>query len=90
MSTEQWHQIGSSLQDELREYDRNYRLKICSKCSLEQQKQRNCFRTDDFEIIHGKKIQFTHCKWMDKARVRKFRNQIHAFMNLGFRRFDKR
>ena len=86
MDIKQWHEEGTGLQDELRAYDWQYRRKICSKCSIEQQKKRNCFRPDSFKVIQSVKIQETSCRWMDKARVRKYKSKINAFMNLGFRR----
>ena len=86
MNIEQWHHEGSGLQEELRAYDWQYRKKICVKCPLEQQKKRKCFRPDSFKVIQGVKIQETHCAWIDKARVRKYKSKINAFMNMGFRR----
>ena len=85
MNKHQWHEEGTGLQEELRSYDWHYRLKICSKCSTEQQKLRRCFKVNSFRTIKGMRIQETHCNWMTKARSRKFRSKILSYIRMGFR-----
>lgn len=85
MNREQWHNEGSGLKEELESYNWEYRFKICSKCPFEVQKKRGCIQGRKFKKIHGKILQETYCDWLIKARTKKFKNKINAFLNLGFR-----
>ena len=71
------------LKQALLNYNWKYREKICTKCPPEQQKERECFRVAySFRMINGKVIQETHCKWLIKARSRKFGNIINKLLNM--------
>ena len=83
MDKQQWNEKGQDLKEILLDYNWQYRKKICTKCPLSEQKRRQCFRVDNYRIIQGEKIQETHCKWMNKARVAKFGDMISSFINVG-------
>ena len=62
------------------QYDWEYRMKICTKCTLETQEKLKCQKINDFRVIDNMKIQKTYCSKMKKARSNKFRNHIkHVF-----------
>lgn len=82
---EKWSSDAQDLKDALIHYDWQYRKKICIKCPLSEQKRRNCFRVDNYRFMRGVKVQETHCKWMDKARVRKFHDVMLGLIQLGLR-----
>ena len=71
-----WQEEGTHIQQLLREYNWNYRKKICAKCPLTKQKELQCNRLDNFR--NG--IQETYCKKMTKARSQKFRKVILRFI----------
>lgn len=80
------------LQDELIEYDWNYRVKICSNCDLLQKTQRKCFipKEGKIKIMKGDVIHETHCDHMQRARTNKFRGRIDNLLNLAmFQQFGK-
>ena len=72
-----WQEEGNHVQYLLHEYDDNYRKKICSNCSLEQQQKRNCIKID---MYTSDGIQITSCGHMDKARNRKHSKLIRRFV----------
>jgi len=72
----EWHERGLSLKEEILDYNWGYRKKICSKCSLEQQEFRGCFKVNNSK----NRIQETHCESMVRAGTQKFRKKIKAFL----------
>ena len=72
-----WHEEGKHIQKMLREYNWEYRKKICSKCTDEMQKKLHCRKEDNFK--DG--IQETYCDKMTRARSQKFRKTILKYMN---------
>ena len=74
-----WHEEGNHIVKILTEYDQNYRKKICSKCTEEQQKKRNCLKLD---MYTSEGIQLKHCSHMNNARVRKHKQLIRKHMQL--------
>ena len=64
------------IQKLLREYNWNYRKKICSKCTVDTQRKLKCIQVDNSR--DG--IQETYCKKMTKARSQKFRKTILNYM----------
>ena len=72
-----WLEEGTHIQKLLREYNWNYREKICTKCPLEIQKKLKCIKVNNFQ--NG--IQETYCKKMTKARSGKFRKIILKYMD---------
>lgn len=71
-----WQEEGTHIQKLLREYNWEYRKKICVNCSLYTQKKLKCYKEDNFK--DG--IQETYCSKMTKARSQKFRKMILKFM----------
>ena len=65
-----WHEDGHHVKTLLTKYDRNYRLKICSRCTLDEQRKRNCLKLDMYTTSG---VQLRHCGHMDRARVAKYR-----------------
>lgn len=74
-----WHEEGRHVKKILIDYDQNYRKKICSKCTEQQQKARNCLKLD---MYTSEGIQLKHCNHMDKARVRKHKQLIKNHIQL--------
>ena len=72
-----WHEDGDHIQKLLHDYDNQYRKKICSKCTIEQQRLRNCIRID---MYTNEGIQITSCNHMDQARTRKHSKLIRKFI----------
>lgn len=73
-----WQEEGNHIQKLLHDYNNEYRKKICTKCTLEEQQKRNCVRID---MYTNKGIQITSCSHMDKARNRKYNKLIRKFMH---------
>jgi len=71
-----WQEEGIHIQKLLREYNWNYRKKICSKCPVDTQRKLKCIQVDNSR--DG--IQETYCKKMTKARSQKFRKTILNYM----------
>lgn len=67
-----WVENGSSLLLQMKQYKEEYRMKICSSCSVEQQQKRNCHRY----VIDGREI--TSCNHMDIACGRKFKKKLDS------------
>lgn len=74
-----WHEEGNHVIQILTSYDQDYRKKICSTCTKEQQQKRNCLELDMFT---AEGIQLKHCNHMNKARVRKHKSLIRNHMQL--------
>jgi len=72
-----WHEDGEHIQKLLHDFDNQYRKKICSKCTKEQQQVRNCIRID---MYTNEGIQITSCNHMDQARTRKNSKIIKKFI----------
>lgn len=70
-----WRKNGMSIAEEMESYEWEYRKKICSKCSLQKQRELDCFRVNNF--CNG--IQETHCDKLDNARTKKFSKKIDLF-----------
>ena len=85
MNTEQWHNTGEGLQEELEIYNWEYRFKICSKCPIKIQHERGCIKGVKHRTIRGKTLRDTYCNWLVKARTKKFKDKINSFINLGLR-----
>ena len=77
--TSKWQNPGLILKKEMLEYNWQYRHKICSKCSKEQQKQLQCHKVDRF--VNG--IQETHCKKLIRARTKKFKKKIDSLLEIN-------
>lgn len=65
-----WREEGRRLRIITTKYENEYRKKICSKCSIEQQAERRCMRIK----IDGKTL--TYCNHMNRAKRSKFRKEI--------------
>lgn len=72
----EWHNDGIRLKEELIKYNWEYRKKICSKCTLEQQAKLHCLKVNHF--VDG--IQETHCKKLVNARTKKNKKRIEGFI----------
>ncbi|QUC64406.1 hypothetical protein NsoK4_08250 [Nitrosopumilus sp. K4] len=72
-----WQEEGTHIQKLLRDYNWEYRKKICSKCPVSKQKELNCLKIDNFK----EDIQETYCKKMTKARSKKFKKIILRYMD---------
>ena len=68
-----WHEDGHHVKSLLTKYDQDYRLKICSRCSISQRQKRNCLELD---MYTASGMQLRHCGHMDKARVAKHKKMI--------------
>ena len=71
-----WQEEGAHIQKLLREYNWEYRKKICINCPIENQEKLNCHKEDNYK--GG--FQETYCSKMTKARSQKFRKTILKFM----------
>ena len=71
-----WQEEGIHIQELLREYNWEYRKKICVSCPIESQEKLNCQKEDNYK--DG--LQETYCSKMTKARSQKFRKIILKFM----------
>lgn len=74
-----WHEDGHHVKSILIKYDQQYREKICSVCTEEQQQKRNCQRLD---MYTSNGIQLKHCNHMDRARVQMHKKTIRKHMEL--------
>ncbi len=74
-----WQEEGHHVKSTLLNYDKQYREKICSTCTIEQQRKRDCVK---LEMYTSNGIQLKHCSHMDKARVRKHKPMIRNHMQL--------
>lgn len=73
---EAWNWLGRRV----KEYNWEYRARVCTKCPLEIQQKLRCHKVDNFEVINGQKIQETHCIKLRRARANRLRNHIrHVF-----------
>ena len=72
-----WQEDGDHIQRLLHNYDNLYRKKICSKCTVGQQRLRNCVRID---MYTNEGVQITSCNHMDQARTRKHSKLIRKFI----------
>ena len=72
-----WQEEGSYIQKIIRQYNWEYREKICSKCPIEKQQKLNCVKIDNFK--NG--IQETYCSKMTKSRSKKFKKIILKYMD---------
>lgn len=70
-----WINAGGPLFEKTVVYKNNYRKKICSKCSIEQQTKRKCVRY----VINGKKL--TSCGHMDSACGSMFKEEFDEWMD---------
>lgn len=64
----EWKRRNKKLAEEMEEYFKEYRRKVCSKCSKECREARNC-------IIYPE--EKTMCNHMIKARTNIFRDRIY-------------
>jgi len=76
---EDWKEEGRHVKKLLLDYDKQYRSKICSTCSPEQQQKRNCLKLD---MYTSGGVQLKHCSHMDNARVRKHKHTIRKHIQL--------
>ena len=70
-----WIESGDLLLKKARLHNQEYRKKICSSCSEEQQKKRKCIKY----TIDGKELQ--SCGHMDSACGQKFKKKFDQHMN---------
>lgn len=73
---EDWHIDGIKLKKELIEYNWEYRRKICTKCTPQDQDRLHCLKVNRF--VDG--IQETHCKKLVNARTKKNKKRIEGFI----------
>ena len=73
-------QLGDELKQAVLDYNWNYRVKICTKCT--RQEELKCHKVNNFRIIDGVKIQETHCRKLINARTAKLRHKIKAFFRV--------
>lgn len=71
-----WHEDGERLEQELNDYDWEYRKKICSKCTIEEQEKLHCLRVNNYK--DG--IQETHCDKLVHARTQKNKKKIEGYI----------
>ncbi|QLH03640.1 hypothetical protein C5F47_08865 [Nitrosopumilus cobalaminigenes] len=71
-----WHYEGQQLELELNENDWEYRKKICTKCTIEEQKKLHCLKVNNFK--DG--IQETHCDKLIHARTQKNKKKIEGYI----------
>lgn len=76
---EDWKEEGLHMKKLLLDYDKQYRSKICTTCSLEQQVKRRCQALD---MYNSEGVQLKHCNHMNKARVRKYKKRIRKHIQL--------
>ena len=74
-----WQEEGNHIQKIIREYNWNYRKKICSRCSIENQRKLKCIKVDNFRWG----IQETYCKKMTKARSQKLKKIILKYIDFN-------
>lgn len=70
-----WLEDGDVLLQQTRLYKEEYRNKICSSCSIEQQTKRKCIKY----VIDGKEL--TNCNHMNVACGKKFKKKMDKHMN---------
>ena len=74
---EVWQDKAFRLKSDLIAYNWEYRKKICSKCTPEQQEKYRCHKVNRFK--NG--IQETHCRKLIQARTKKYKKRIEGFLN---------
>lgn len=72
-----WIEKGRFLRKEIREYNWEYRKKICMNCNEEKRKKLDCMAFENFRD----NIKETHCKNLGNARAKKFKNEMNALVN---------
>ena len=70
-----WVDVGGDILRRSKIHQEKYRKKICTTCSVEQQKKRKCVKTD----IDGKIL--TSCRHMDAACGKKFKKEFDEYMS---------